>query len=55
MAERRERCEAALGLSPSDAETSTRVFFAAFRWDPPRVDPHFVTARAFLDQLEKRS
>lgn len=46
--------ELPLGLTPSEAATPAREFFAAFRWEPPRVDPHFVTAREFLALLEKR-
>jgi hypothetical protein len=44
--------ELATGLSEEEARTAARDYFAAFRWEPPLVDPEWLTASAFLAFLD---
>jgi hypothetical protein len=44
--------ELAIGLSEEEARTPARDYFAAFRWEPPLIDPAWLTASAFLAFLD---
>lgn len=44
--------ELATGLNEDEARTPARAYFAAFRWEPPLIDPAWVTASAFLAFLD---
>ena len=44
--------ELASGLSEEDARTPARDYFAAFRWEPPLIDPAWLSASAFLAFLD---
>lgn len=41
-----------VGLSLEEGGASTRDYFAAFRWEPPLIDPVCLTASAFLALLD---
>jgi hypothetical protein len=40
------------GLSADDARQTADAYFAAFRWEPPAVDPAWLTAADFLSMLD---
>lgn len=44
--------DTAMGLSEEERRTSVREYFAAFRWEPPPIDPAWLTASAFLALLD---
>ena len=41
-----------VGLSADEGRASARDYFAAFRWEPPAIDPAWLTASAFLALLD---
>lgn len=41
-----------VGLSVEESGASTRAYFAAFRWEPPIIDPTWLTASEFLALLD---
>ena len=43
------------GFTTEAATASVKTYFLRFRWEPPRVDPHFISARAFLERVESSS
>jgi hypothetical protein len=40
------------GLSADDEQQIAAAYFAAFRWEPPAIDPAWLTAADFLSMLD---
>jgi hypothetical protein len=40
------------GLSADDERKTADAYFAAFRWEPPAIDPAWLTAADFLSMLD---
>jgi hypothetical protein len=40
------------GLSADDERQTADAYFAAFRWEPPAIDPAWLTAADFLSMLD---
>ena len=52
-----ERADAApapvvIGLADDDAHRPAEAYFAAFRWEPPPIDPTSLSASVFLTMLD---
>jgi hypothetical protein len=43
------------GLSDDERRIPAREYFAAFRWEPPAIDPTWLTASKFLALLDEVS
>lgn len=41
-----------VGLADTDAHTPVELYFAAFRWEPPAIDPASIPASLFLAMLD---
>lgn len=41
------------GLSDDERGISARDYFASFRWEPPAIDPAWLTASKFLELLDE--
>jgi hypothetical protein len=41
-----------IGLADDDAQRPTDAYFAAFRWEPPPIDPVSLSASVFLTMLD---
>ena len=41
-----------VGLAETDARTPVELYFAAFRWEPPAIDPASIPASVFLAMLD---
>jgi hypothetical protein len=41
------------GLSDDERRITAREYFASFRWEPPAIDPAWLTASRFLALLDE--
>jgi hypothetical protein len=41
------------GLSDDELRITAREYFASFRWEPPAIDPSWLTASKFLAFLDE--